>query len=341
MLSTYQTGFLDTGSSTATLDEPSSCSRILIMSADDSEAVFLRQMLQISSYGDLRIEIADRISRGAERLRCEEFDVVLMDLQLVDTKGLDSFSTVASLAPRIPIVVVVGIEDELRAQQAVRCGAQDYLIRQQVTPHNLAHSLRCAVERHRQLLELRDLSMTDPLTGLLNRRGFWTLADSHLRMTRRQRKRSLLLSADLDGLKEINDNHGHDEGDRAISKTAELLKSCFRDSDIVARFGGDEFVALAFDIDDFGEAALRHKIEECLARANDTGKLGYDLSLSIGTTVVTGAEESIEELLRKADQDLYTEKAKRPSYRIVKKRPTKTKAKRRRRSSPNDVLAVV
>jgi diguanylate cyclase (GGDEF)-like protein len=311
------------------------------MSANESDAVFLRQMVQISSYGELSIETVDRISTGAECLRCDEFDVVLMDLQLVDTSGLDSFATLASLAPRIPIVVVVGIEDEQWAQQAVRCGAQDYLIRQQVTPHSLAHSLRCAVERHRQLLQLRDLSMTDHLTGLLNRRGFWALAESHLRMTRRQRKRSLLLSADLDGLKEINDSHGHDEGDRAISRTAELLKSCFRESDIVARFGGDEFVALAFAIDEFGEVALRQKIEDCLALANETSELDYDLSLSIGTTEVTGSGKSIEELLREADQALYREKAKRPSHRIVAKKPKKTKAKRRRRSSPSEVLAVV
>jgi len=311
------------------------------MSANDSDAVFFRQMIQISCYGDLRIETVDRVSAGVDRLGREKFDAVMMDLSLVDVTGLDSFSMLSTLAQRIPIVVVVGMEDEPRAQEAVRRGAQDYLIREQVTPHSLAHSLRCAVDRHRQVLQLRDLSMTDPLTGLLNRRGFWTLADSHVRMTRRQRKRSLILSADLDGLKEINDTYGHDEGDRAIAKTAELLKSCFRESDIVARFGGDEFVALAFDIDDFGKAALKQKIEDCLVRANESGELKYDLSLSIGTTVVTGSDECLEDLLRKADQALYREKSKRPSYRILVKQPTKTKAKRRGQSSPVEVLAMV
>jgi diguanylate cyclase (GGDEF)-like protein len=298
-------------------------------------------MIQISSYGKLRIDTVDRISRCAERLRCEEFDVVLMDLNLADASASDSYATLATLVQRIPIVVVVGIEDEMRAQQAVRRGAQDYLMLQQVTPHSMAHSLRCAVERHRQLMELRDLSMTDPLTGLLNRRGFWALADSHLRMTRRQRKRSLVLSADLDGLKEINDVYGHEEGDRAISRTAELLKSCFRESDIIARFGGDEFVALAFDIDDLGEAALRRKIEDRLNCANETGELAYDLSLSIGTVLANGTEQSLEELLREADRVLYREKAKRPSHRIVAQTVIKKKASGRKRSSRIEVLAMV
>ncbi len=338
MPSTCQAALGDMTLPTAFVDEQSPCSGILIMSANDSDAAFFRQMVQISSYGDLRIETVDRISAGAERLRCEAFDVVLMDLHLVDASGLDSLAILSSLAPRIPIIVVVEIVDELRAQEAVRHGAQDYQIREQVTPHSMAHSLRCAVDRHRQLMELRDLSMTDPLTGLLNRRGFWTLADSHLRMTKRQRKRSLILSADLDGLKEINDAHGHEEGDRAISKTAELLKSCFRDSDIVARFGGDEFVAFAFDIDDLGEVALRQRIEDCVAQVNETGELEYELSMSIGTTVVTGAEESLDELLREADEALYREKSRRPSHRILVSRP---KAKRRRRSPPVEVLATV
>lgn len=337
MLSTCQAALGDTTLPTALVDEQSPCSGILIMSANDSDATFFRQMLQISSYGDLRIETVDRISAGAELLRCEAFDVILMDLHLVDASGLDSLAILASLAPRIPIIVVVEIVDELRAQEAVRHGAQDYQIREQVTPHSMAHSLRCAVDRHRQLMELRDLSMTDPLTGLLNRRGFWTLADSHLRMTKRQRKRSLILSVDLDGLKEVNDTHGHEEGDRAISTTAELLTYCLRDSDIVARFGGDEFVAFAFDIDDFGEVALRQRIEDCVAQVNETGELAYELSMSIGTTVVTGAEKSLDELLRKADQALYREKSKRPSDRILASRP---KAKRRRRSSRVELLAM-
>lgn len=341
MLSTSDVVNWETTSASAVLDEPSPCSRILILSANDSDMVFLRQMIQISSYGELKIETVDRISSCAERLRCDEFDVVLMDLNLVDASGLDSYASLSALAPRVPIVVVVGIEDEMRAQNAVRRGAQDYLILQQVTPHSLVHALRCAVERHRQLMELKDLSMTDPLTGLLNRRGFRALADSHLRMTRRQRKRSLLLSADLDGLKEINDVYGHDEGDRAISKTAELLKSCFRDSDIVARFGGDEFVALAFDIDDFGELTLRHKIASCLALANESAELDYDLSLSIGTAVATGENKSLEELMRAADQALYKQKSKRPSYRIVAQTVTKKKAKGRKRGTRAEALAVV
>ena len=341
MLSTCQPALKKRTSAAAVLEERSQCTRILIMSASDSDTVFLSHMVQILSYGDIVIETVDRLSTGAERLCCDEFDVVLMDLNLLDTTGIESYARLVNLAPRIPIVVVVGMEDEGSAQEAIRRGAQDYLIREQVTPHSLTHSLKCAVERYRQMLELRDMSMTDPLTGLLNRRGFWALADSHLRMTRRHRKRSLLLSADLDGLKEINDTYGHDEGDRAITRTAALLQSCFRDSDVVARFGGDEFVALAFDIDDSGEAALRKKIEDCLRRANETGEFGYEISMSIGATVVTGHESSLSDVLRESDQALYREKAKRPSGRFVAKRASKTKSTGRQRRSPVDVLAMV
>ena len=341
MLSTCKAAPRKRTSDTTDMAERAQCTRILIMSASDSDAVFLSHMVQILSYGDTVIDTVDRLSIGADRLRGGKFDVVLMDLNLLDAAGLDSFAKLVTLAPRVPIVVVVGMEDEEWAQEAIRRGAQDYQIREQVTPHTLAHSLKCAVERHRQLLELRDISMTDPLTGLLNRRGFWSLADSHMRVTRRHRKRSLLLSADLDGLKEINDTHGHDEGDRAITRAAALLQSCFRDSDVVARFGGDEFVALAFDVDENGEAALRQKIEDCLRRANKTGESTYEISMSVGTTVVTGHESNLHELLRESDQALYREKAKRPSGRFSAQMATKTKAKGRQKRSSVDVLAMV
>ena len=340
MLSTCQTALRDNEAGPAATGAQPVGLRILIMSGNNADAVFLAHMTQIFSYGDTTIETVARLSDGADRIASEEFDVVLLDPNLKDCQGLDSFSRLSTFVPRIPIVVVVGMEDEANAQEAVRRGAQDYLVREQITPHTLAHSLKCAVERHRQLIELRDLSMTDPLTGLLNRRGFWALADSHLRMTRRQRKRSLLLCADLDRLKDVNDTFGHDEGDRAIIRTAELLQSCFRDSDIVARFGGDEFVALAYDTDEGAEETLRTRIEKRLRDAKASTGCSYRLSLSIGTAVVTGHESSLEELLREADRALYREKEKRPARKSVAKRAKRNTPSRSRRVAA-DVLALV
>lgn len=341
MVSTCEATLHKRDSGAGAMERPATETRVLIMSGSAADAQFLTHMARIVSHGELSIETVDRLAFGAERLCQGRFDAVLLDLKLLDSTGLESFARLSSFVPRIPVVVVVGMEDEELAQEAVRRGAQDYLIREQVTPHTLAHSLKCAIERQRQLLELRDLSMTDPLTGLLNRRGFWALADSHLRMTRRQRKRSLILCADLDGLKEINDTQGHDEGDRAIVQTAELLLSCFRDSDIVARFGGDEFVALAYDTDEGAETTLRNRISRRLAGANSSGNRSYELSVSIGTVVVTGTEEDgLTGLLRRADRALYREKQRKSTARrsasAFKARPSRLS-----RRSAADLLTLV
>jgi two-component system cell cycle response regulator len=310
--------------------------RILIMSDSDSNALFLSHMAQISGSSGIHIETNNRLASGAKRVHEAGIDLVLLDLDLADSSGLESFSRLSTLVPRTPIVVVAKMGEEALAQEAVKCGAQDYLIKEQVTPHVLAHSMRCAIERHRQLLQLKELSMTDPLTGLYNRRGFWALADSHIKMTRRQRRRSLILCADLDGLKLINDMHGHDEGDRAIMKTAEVLRDCFRESDIVARFGGDEFVTLAYDTVSGSEQTLTGRIRSRLKRASETTKRGYELSLSIGTAVVNGGRETgLEELLDKADRALYRNKRKKYS-----RRPAGRSARSHTRR-PADVLTLL
>jgi diguanylate cyclase (GGDEF)-like protein len=155
-------------------------------------------------------------------------------------------------------------------------------------------------------------------------------------MTRRQRRRSLILCADLDGLKLINDELGHDEGDRAIVETARLLESCFRESDIVARFGGDEFVALAYDAVSGSEQTLTNRIRNRLKGANAAEDRGYELSLSIGTAVVNGGKDtSLAQLLEKADRALYRNKKKKGSRRYMVR---STKPRDRRAS---EVLSLV
>jgi diguanylate cyclase (GGDEF)-like protein len=89
---------------------------------------------------------------------------------------------------------------------------------------------------------LRNLTLTDPMTGLYNYRGFYTLAEQAMKVARRSKQKSLLVYADMDGLKQINDTQGHDAGSLAIQKIADIIRSSFRDCDIVARIGGDEFL---------------------------------------------------------------------------------------------------
>ena len=157
-----------------------------------------------------------------------------------------------------------------------------------------------------------NLSLRDELTGLYNRRGFLTLGEQQLKTAYRLENRVLLLFADLDGMKWINDKFGHDEGDRALIKTAEILKKVFRESDIIARIGGDEFVVLAMETHDTNEDIITTRLNEKLDAYNVEEPRRYMMSLSIGFANYNPENPcSIEELLTQADKSMYKQKRRK------------------------------
>ena len=115
-----------------------------------------------------------------------------------------------------------------------------------------------SLEKVRQAKDvLYDASLKDELTGLYNRRGFLTFAEEQVKLACSGRRELLVVFADVDGLKAINDGHGHSEGDRALKKAAGVLLTVFRDTDVVARLGGDEFAVLALDCSAAGRQGSR------------------------------------------------------------------------------------
>jgi diguanylate cyclase (GGDEF)-like protein/PAS domain S-box-containing protein len=163
-------------------------------------------------------------------------------------------------------------------------------------------------DRKRMEEEIRALSLADPLTGLYNRRGFKHLGEQQLKIATRLGKRVILLYSDVDDLKGINDTYGHDEGDRALCDVATILKTSFRDSDIVARVGGDEFVVLAMEAArvnaDVFARRLRDKLELHNSRPELQGRYRLDLSTGI-STYDPELPSTIDELISRADSLMY------------------------------------
>jgi diguanylate cyclase (GGDEF)-like protein len=172
---------------------------------------------------------------------------------------------------------------------------------------------RSMQERARAEEQLRQLSFTDDLTGLYNRRGFIALAEQQKRVAARDEKPIMLVSVDLDGLKRINDTFGHKEGDTAIAETARILKESFRGADLVARVGGDEFaVLLTGGAAEFDGEKLDERLREIVGRHNGTSDREYALSLSAGFARLDAAEtETFEEWLHRADTMMYEEKRRK------------------------------
>ena len=153
-------------------------------------------------------------------------------------------------------------------------------------------------------------AMTDALTGVLNRHGFLLLAEQQLKMAVRNRIPAALLFADLDHLKTINDRHGHAEGDQALARVAAAIRASMRESDIVARFGGDEFVVLLTGVTekDVEQVVLGH-LHERLATHNTAPDRHYDLSVSSGVALYDPENPcTLQELIQQADESMYRHK---------------------------------
>lgn len=162
-------------------------------------------------------------------------------------------------------------------------------------------------KEHEELI--RALSITDQLTGLYNRRGFTTLAEQQLRMAARTKNGIVLLFADVDGLKRINDQLGHKSGDNVIVEAANVLKEVFRKMDIIARMGGDEFAVLALEASLEYADMIKHRLQDQLNIHNAWTGREYALSLSIGMLYHDpSTPSSLDELLSRADTLMYEQK---------------------------------
>lgn len=281
-------------------------SKPTIMIVDDDVSVLdvLRQSLALEGYA------CQEYTRAREALAALErgpVDVLLADIVMPGLSGLDLVARAKQLHPSITIVVMTGFVEKFSYDEVVRSGAADF-IKKPFTDQELLVRIK-----HAQLQDrLRELSITDELTGLTNRRGFFAFAQQQIKQARRTGERVVLLYADLDGLKIINDRHGHIEGDRALTETARIFRETFRDSDIIARMGGDEFAVILVDAPAEGISAVRARLQQKLDAYNGKADGSFTLSVSMGMAVYDPADPgTVDDLLREADSRMYEEKQRK------------------------------
>jgi len=164
-------------------------------------------------------------------------------------------------------------------------------------------------ERKEMEDQLQKMSIMDDLTGLYNRRGFLTLAQQQLKVAERTKKEMILFFTDVDNMKWINDNLGHQQGDQALMDISVILKETFRDSDIISRIGGDEFAILALDTVEINPDILISRLKHSMKSFNQKGQRPFKLSLSMGMSRYHPAHpSSIDQLLAESDRAMYEEK---------------------------------
>lgn len=283
--------------------------KALLIEDNPLDVRLIQEELQEETGGNFTLRVANSLAAGLVCLADGGIDVILLDLSLPDSLGLDTLLEVRSMAPEIPIVVLTGFDDKKLAIDAVKAGAQDYLVKGKIAGDLLVRSIRYAIERYRFQAALRDLLLIDDLTGLYNRRGFMTFARQQLKLADRTQRGLLLIIADLDGMKQINDNYGHQEGDRALKETARILKNTFRESDLVARIGGDEFAIVAIGAGEDSNEKIYKRMQKNLDAFNSRKKQRFHLSISIGIAPYKPGDScEIEDLMAKADERMYEQK---------------------------------
>lgn len=167
-------------------------------------------------------------------------------------------------------------------------------------------------ERKEMENRLREISLRDELTGLYNRRGFATLAEQQLKVSDRKGRTTTLSFMDLDGMKTINDRFGHQAGDQALIDTANILKRTFRESDIIARIGGDEFAVMSGEAGTEHSDALQNRLQRNLEEYRQESEAKYSLELSMGMVDYhPGSPLSLEQLINRADERMYEQKTKK------------------------------
>ena len=276
----------------------------------------MREALAELPESEFELTHSETVAHCLQLLAKGKPDIILSDLGLPDSQGLEAVRSIHGAAPDVPIVVLTALNDESLALQALKEGVQDYLVKGEIDGGSLWHALRYAMERQRVQLEAVNFALMDDLTGLYNRRGFLSLGGHQLKLSYRTGKPFLLAFVDLDGLKRINDTLGHQEGNHAIVDASKVLKDCFRQSDILARLGGDEFAALITDAANNSAATIKHRMQQKLAALNAIPRRRYDLSFSIGIlTADVTQPTSLETLLSQADALMYEEKRRKPHSR--------------------------
>lgn len=284
---------------------------ILLIEDDPGDALLIKEMLEQQEC-TARLVTVERLSEGINFLQENDCDVVLLDMNLPDSSGLSTMTRILEASPGTPIVILTGLSDESFGVDAVKSGAQDYLIKGDIDGRILKRAMFYAVERKKleiALKQTRDLferqARIDYLTGIYNRLMFTELLEAELQRARRYGSDLSLIMFDLDHFKTVNDTHGHNIGDHVLKEAAQLVLDSIRGHDILARWGGEEFMVLTPKSAQSQAVILAEKLRE-LFEAHDFGN-DLNITASFGVTQFRSNEHA-DSFTARSDEAMYMAK---------------------------------
>lgn len=286
--------------------------KILIVD-DNSEdrEVYIRHLKKVMNGPDFHILESETGQEGVQLCKDENPDCILLDYLLPDMDGLEFLSLLKEKGYPGAVIMLTGQGSEQVAVEAMKNGAQDYLIKDNFSYETLNSAIVRAVLNNQQdeTKKWKTQALVDPLTHVLNRNAYNLTLEQTLRDFNRYKDPTILMVADIDHFKKVNDTHGHKAGDLVLRSVADFLNQSIRASDFIFRYGGEEFVILLKKCSlKQGESVAekaRLKVEE-----NFSLDKGHELSVTISLGLTQLKEKDTEEsVFQRADQALYKAKS--------------------------------
>ena len=262
-----------------------------------------------------KIQTVDSVKKAKTIMFYDKIDIILIDLNIQGLEYDELFERFDKNKLSLPYIVITDEIDEDLGIEAVKKGAQDYLVRSEISERILRRTITYSLERHDILESLYRTTIVDELTGLYNRRGLYTLGNQQIELAKRHNDDIFIFYIDLDGMKEINDTLGHEYGDKALIITSSIMHKSFRTTDILSRLGGDEFVAVAVKAQYEFIPIMIERIKDYIKEENKNLK-DYQISMSIGVSKVDlDSEKPLEDAINHADKEMYGIKVKNKKNR--------------------------
>ena len=320
----------------------------LLIEDNPGDSYIIKQLLKFESSLKFNITSCNTLSSGIEQLNKKFFDVILLDLGLPDGQGFETISQMIEITPHIPIIVLTGKNDKDFSLEVLQKGAQDYLVKNEISAEVLIRSIRYALERihlvqklkqreqelsnfnqklanevlirtyelkkqNEKLQHLLKISNTDSLTGISNRYCWEIVLQRNWEKSIREFQSISLIMIDIDFFKLFNDTYGHLQGDTCLKKVAQKIKKNLkRSTDLVARYGGEEFVVILPNTENSGAIFFAESIRtevNNLKINHKTSKVNKYITISLGVaTTIPTINSHSDELISQADKALYCAK---------------------------------
>lgn len=284
--------------------------RVLLVDDSEQDAkIFLRHCRQIVGY-DWEIEHCDSFGDACAAIAAGPHDLYFLDYKLGPRNGIELIHELQKLGYGAPVILITGMDDDRIGEAALMAGATDFLPKDKLSAATIQRAAVYARIRRNAEIKLQVRAREDSLTGSYNRAHFMNLAEIEVGRSRRFRHHLSLLMLDIDHFKNINDEHGHQAGDLVIKAVVDACADNLRASDIIGRYGGDEFVILLPQTELNGANILADRIRNRVANARVSSDKKLLMStISVGVASIPPPKiGDVFGLIRAADEALYAAK---------------------------------